>query len=120
MALTRVDFSASLASIRNPTLVMAGGLDVTTPVALVRELAAGITGAKFQEIPGCGHCPQIEKPAEFVAASRHSCANSEPGLRLLRRLLLDGGHTNITRWVLPPATCTAWRLTEPSLSAVTV
>jgi len=35
---------------------------------LARELAAGIPGAKFVELKGCGHCPQIEDPDAFVAA----------------------------------------------------
>ena len=47
---------------------MVGALDQTTPPALARELANGIPGAKFLEIPGCGHCPQIEDPRAFVAA----------------------------------------------------
>ncbi len=70
LALTRVDFRPELANIRNRTLVMSGALDQTTPAALARDLAAAIPGARFQEIAGCGHCPQIEKPAEFVAAVR--------------------------------------------------
>lgn len=70
LALAEVDFRPSLAKIRNRTLVMAGALDQTTPAALARELATAIPGAKFEEIPGCGHCPQIEKPAEFVAVLR--------------------------------------------------
>ena len=70
LALADVDFRASLAKIRNRTLVMAGALDQTTPASLARELASAIPGAKFEEIPGCGHCPQIEKPAEFIAALR--------------------------------------------------
>jgi pimeloyl-ACP methyl ester carboxylesterase len=70
LALAQVDFRAQLAEIRNPTLVMAGALDQTTPAALARELAEAIAGARFREIPGCGHCPQIEKPAEFAAAVR--------------------------------------------------
>jgi pimeloyl-ACP methyl ester carboxylesterase len=68
LALARLDFTPVLKSIRNPTLVMAGALDQTTPPALARELAAGIPGAKFLEIPGCGHCPQIENPRAFVDA----------------------------------------------------
>lgn len=68
LALAEVDFRPHLAKLRNRTLVMAGALDQTTPAALARELAAAIPGAKFEEIPGCGHCPQIEKPTEFVAA----------------------------------------------------
>lgn len=47
---------------------MVGAEDQTTPPAVARELAAGIAGAGFLEIPGCGHCPQIEKPQAFVDA----------------------------------------------------
>ena len=38
LALARLDFTPVLGTIRNPTLVMAGALDQTTPTALVREL----------------------------------------------------------------------------------
>lgn len=68
LALARLDLAPVLKLIRNPTLVMAGALDQTTPPSLSRELAAGITGATFREIPGCGHCPQIEDPRAFVDA----------------------------------------------------
>jgi pimeloyl-ACP methyl ester carboxylesterase len=68
LALARLDLAPVLKLIRNPTLVMAGALDQTTPPALARELAAGISGATFLEIPGCGHCPQIESPRAFVDA----------------------------------------------------
>jgi 3-oxoadipate enol-lactonase len=68
LALTKLDFTLILGQIRNPTLVMVGALDQTTPPALARELASGISGAKFLEIPGCGHCPQIENPRAFIDA----------------------------------------------------
>jgi 3-oxoadipate enol-lactonase len=68
IALARLDFTPVLGAIRNPTLVMAGALDQTTPPALARELATRILGAEFLEIPGCGHCPQIEDPQTFVKA----------------------------------------------------
>ncbi|HLQ25338.1 MAG TPA: alpha/beta hydrolase [Acidiferrobacterales bacterium] len=68
MALARVDFTPVLARIHNPALVMVGALDGATPVPLARQLATGITGSKFLEIPDCGHCPQIEKPDAFVRA----------------------------------------------------
>jgi len=68
LALAKLDFGPVLARIRNPVLVMVGALDQTTPPALARELAARIAGAKFLEIPGCGHCPQIERPEAFVDA----------------------------------------------------
>jgi len=68
LALAALDLSPVLTSIRNETLVMAGSEDATTPPALARELAAKIAGAKFRELQGCGHCPQIENPALFVQA----------------------------------------------------
>jgi len=68
LALARLNFTPVLGQIRNPTLVMVGALDQTTPPALARELASGIPGAMFLEISGCGHCPQIENPRAFVDA----------------------------------------------------
>lgn len=68
LALAKLDFTPVLGHILNPTLVMVGALDQTTPPALARELASGIPGAKFLEIPGCGHCPQIENPQAFIDA----------------------------------------------------
>lgn len=66
LALAQVDLEPLLAGIRNPTLVMAGALDAATPAPLARRLADGIPGARFLEIPDCGHCPQLEKPEVFV------------------------------------------------------
>ena len=68
LALAEVDFTPLLAGIRNPVFVMVGALDGATPAPLARELANGIPGAKFLEIPECGHCPQIEKSEIFVNA----------------------------------------------------
>ena len=70
LALSTLDLKNDVSKIRNKTLVMAGELDLTTPVALARELAEGIPGAQFRELPGCGHCPQIEQPGQFIAAVR--------------------------------------------------
>ena len=68
IALAALDFTPALARIRCPTLVMAGELDQTTPAALARELAGAIAGAKFRQLEGCGHCPQIEAPELFISA----------------------------------------------------
>jgi 3-oxoadipate enol-lactonase len=68
LALAALDLSPVLRNIKNQTLVMAGSEDATTPSALARELAAKIPNAKFRELQGCGHCPQIEDPALFVQA----------------------------------------------------
>jgi pimeloyl-ACP methyl ester carboxylesterase len=68
LALANLDLSGVVKEIKNPTLVMVGSEDATTPPALARELAAKILSAKFKELSGCGHCPQIEDPEGFVAA----------------------------------------------------
>jgi pimeloyl-ACP methyl ester carboxylesterase len=68
LALAGLDLSNCIQKIGNPTLVIAGSEDATTPPALARQLAKGIRGAKYVELKGCGHCPQVEDPAAFVAA----------------------------------------------------
>ena len=67
-ALAKLDLRPELARIRNPPLVVVGALDAATPLVLARELASGISGAKLLELPGCGHCPPLQQPQEFVAA----------------------------------------------------
>ena len=68
LALAKLDLTTAVKQIRIPTLVMVGSEDATTPPALARQLAGSIPGAKFVELEGCGHCPQIEKADAFVAA----------------------------------------------------
>jgi len=67
-ALADLDLRPVLGKIANPTLVIVGALDVTTPPVLARELEAGIEGARLVEIPDCAHCPPIEQPEEFARA----------------------------------------------------
>jgi 3-oxoadipate enol-lactonase len=66
LALARLDLIQQLRKIKNPTLVVCGALDQTTPPALARALAEGIAGARYREIPDCGHCPMLEQPAALV------------------------------------------------------
>ena len=68
LALADLDLRPLLATIRNPTLVMCGALDQTTPPALAREVAQAISGASYEEIEGSGHCPMLEQPEALVAA----------------------------------------------------
>lgn len=67
LALAALDTTSQLASVVNPTLVMCGALDLTTPPALARALAQGIPGAIYREIPDAGHCPMVEQPDTLVA-----------------------------------------------------
>jgi 3-oxoadipate enol-lactonase len=65
-ALVKLDHGPRLAEIGHPTLVMVGLEDQMTPPDLSRALAAGIPGARPIELPGVGHCPQVQAPEEFL------------------------------------------------------
>jgi 3-oxoadipate enol-lactonase len=69
-ALAEVDLRPQLARVDVPTLVVVGSLDAATPPSMGRDLAAGIAGARFVELPECGHCPPLQQPAAFLAAIR--------------------------------------------------
>jgi pimeloyl-ACP methyl ester carboxylesterase len=67
LALASLDLSSSAEKIHNPTLVLCGALDQTTPPTLARALAGRIPGAYYEEIPGSGHCPMLEQPDALLA-----------------------------------------------------
>ena len=73
-----------LAKVRTPTLVMHVRDDLRIPIALGRELAAGIPNARFVALPGKNHvvlaqdpgAPQILKELEsFIGTSRPRAEN---------------------------------------------
>ncbi|HKE38721.1 MAG TPA: alpha/beta fold hydrolase [Casimicrobiaceae bacterium] len=78
LALAALDLRPRLAGIRNPTLVMCGTLDQTTPPALAREVARGIPGAIYSEIEGSGHCPMLEQPEALVSKIESFISESGP------------------------------------------
>jgi 3-oxoadipate enol-lactonase len=51
-----------------PTLIVCGELDQATPPSLNKEIANKVPGARYIELPGCGHCPPLEQPEAFLAA----------------------------------------------------
>src|SRR5262249_47286207 len=67
LALATLDLRPHLSSIGNPTLVMCGALDQTTPPMLAREVAGTIPGAVYREIAGSGHCPMLEQPEALLS-----------------------------------------------------
>ena len=77
-AIAGTDFYTTTASLRLPTLAIAGARDGTTPPDLVRETAELIPGHRFALMRGVGHLPMVEKPAEYAA--------------LLETFLQDIGH----------------------------
>jgi pimeloyl-ACP methyl ester carboxylesterase len=70
LACDRFDVRDRLASIRTPTLVVAGAEDRLTPLRYARFLAEAIPGARLVEIEAAGHFPQLEQPGPVNAAIR--------------------------------------------------
>ena len=67
-ALHAMDLRPGLSQIANPTLVIGGAADATTPPEMSAELAAGIAGAELVILNDCGHCPPLQQPGAFAAA----------------------------------------------------
>ncbi len=62
----RVDSRPHLASIRCPTLVVAGRDDAIMPLALLEEIARGIPDARLEVIDDCGHLAPLEQPEKLT------------------------------------------------------
>ena len=67
LALAEMDLRDDLPAVKKKSLVMCGALDMTTPPAMAREVAALIPGARYEEIADSGHCPMLEQPAVLAA-----------------------------------------------------
>ncbi|WP_300037852.1 3-oxoadipate enol-lactonase [uncultured Roseobacter sp.] len=65
-AISGTDFYATTASLRLPTLGIAGDEDGSTPPDMVRETVGLIPGSRCHLIRGAGHLPCVEKPVEFA------------------------------------------------------
>ncbi len=70
-ALGSFDVTARLGEIATPTLVLVGANDYATPPAMSQTLAAGITGAQLEVLPGVSHFAMIESHGAWDAAERH-------------------------------------------------
>ena len=66
--LQNADLTPLLHRLKVPTLVVCGELDQATPPTLNRAIADKVAGARYVELPGCGHCPPLEQPEAFIAA----------------------------------------------------
>ena len=67
-ALLSRDLTPLLHHLKVPTLVVCGEHDQATPPALNKAVAEKVPGARYVELPGCGHCPPLEQPQAFVEA----------------------------------------------------
>ncbi len=76
-AVKRADLRPYAGAIGVATLCLVGEEDGSTPIALVREFAHLIPGARFEIIPRAGHVPNIERPealGELVARQAEQTA----------------------------------------------
>jgi 3-oxoadipate enol-lactonase len=67
-----------LASLRTPTLVIAGEEDLLTPPRLSRELANSIPGARLVLMPGVGHLAPAEAAPRFNRLVSRFIAEHDP------------------------------------------
>jgi 3-oxoadipate enol-lactonase len=61
------DVRARLSEISVPTTIVAGGADVSVPLAVAEELAGGIAGARYVLLEGA-HMLHLEAPTAFAEA----------------------------------------------------
>jgi len=66
--LQETDLTPLLHHLRVPSLVVCGELDQATPPALNKAIVEKVAGSRYVELPGCGHCPPLEQPEQFLAA----------------------------------------------------
>jgi len=66
--LQETDLVPQLHRLKVPTLVVCGEFDQATPPALNKQIVEKVAGARYIELPGCGHCPPLEQPKQFLAA----------------------------------------------------
>jgi len=65
-AIAGSDFYTTTASLRIPTLGIAGSDDGSTPPDLVRETVDLVPGSRFELIRRAGHLPCVEQPEEYA------------------------------------------------------
>ncbi|SES05124.1 Pimeloyl-ACP methyl ester carboxylesterase [Lentzea xinjiangensis] len=64
----RPDYTATLAAVTVPTLVVVGSEDEYTPVADAEYIRARVPGSALVVVDGAAHMPNLERPEAFNAA----------------------------------------------------
>jgi len=64
---TRQEATSRLGALHMPVLVLWGQDDLLVPMAVGHGLADALPHAHFHALPGCGHLPTLEQPAEAAA-----------------------------------------------------
>jgi len=60
-----LDYSEVLSSVKVPTLIVVGDLDIVTPVDSAQTINKAIAGSVLKIMHGVGHLPNRERPEEF-------------------------------------------------------
>lgn len=68
--LREADLRASLAAVRQPTLLLQGSRDDLVPPSAAQQLARGLPDARLIVLDGVGHAPFLSRPHETAAAAR--------------------------------------------------
>lgn len=71
--LRETDLRAELARVRQPVLVVHGGLDTLSPAAAGAHLAARLPAARLLDLPRAGHAPHLSHPGPVIDALRAFC-----------------------------------------------
>lgn len=66
----RIDSRPGLKNIRCPVQVIGGKQDALAPPEILREIADGISGARFDLIDECGHLSPLEQPERVTQLMR--------------------------------------------------
>lgn len=67
-ALAVLDLRPQLGGVAIPVRALVGEQDEATPPEMSRQLAAMISEAEFEVLPGCAHVPQLQSPSQFLLA----------------------------------------------------
>jgi len=76
--LIRPDIRTELGDVTVPTLVLAGGADMSLPPRFGREIHALIAGSRYVELPGIGHSSPVEDPEGVTKALLEFLAGIAP------------------------------------------
>jgi 3-oxoadipate enol-lactonase/4-carboxymuconolactone decarboxylase len=98
LAIAGTDLSAGTATLRQPTLVLVGDLDVATPPSSAQALADLIPGARMEVLVHAAHIPTVQQPDAVTAAMRSFLEPDvqdwyEAGMKM-RRQVLGAAHVD--------------------------
>ncbi len=65
-ALGVMDLREGIASVRCPTVVVVGDLDLATPVAHAEQIHRSVAGSRLHVLRGCKHLSVVERPAAVI------------------------------------------------------